>query len=387
VTTQACRFRYFVAVSPGLESLLHAELGRLGIRGQITPGGVECAGTLETLWAIHHQSWLAESARLRLRPFRATSFDELEQGLKRLTWHAYLRPGLPFAISVVSHKSRLYHTDAIAERVRRVIEVGWSLAGTSTAGLQGPLDRPQATGIQGKLQIRVSRDIVQVSIDASGIRLHRRGYRTHVGTAPLRETLGAAAIQLLLTLAPSQPIRRLWDPCCGSGTLLGEWLLMRSGKTRFDERPFAFESWPIHPKPEYAAFLERQVQPPSLDLDCLAFGSDIDLKSIEAARHNLAVAQVLERCELRAEDFRNAATRIPANTAVAANLPYGVRLQDQRASATLFGDLDRLLQARSDLRPVVVLNTIAPPNQTQGNWQRLATFANGGLRVNAWGLG
>lgn len=68
------------------------------------------------------------------------------------------------------------------------------------------------------------------------------------------------------------------------------------------------------------------------------------------------------------------------------NLPYGVRLADKEHANRLFLKLDRLLLQRGDLRPVVVLTTFAPPQAAQCDWKALATFANGGLRVTAWGL-
>ena len=60
--------------------------------------------------------------RVRLKPFRATRFAELERGLARLPWHAYLRVHAAPRISVTCHKSRLYHSDAVAARVRRVLQ-------------------------------------------------------------------------------------------------------------------------------------------------------------------------------------------------------------------------------------------------------------------------
>ncbi len=382
----ASRFRYFIAVSPGLESLLLEETRRLGLVGSVTPGGVECAGPIEALWTLHHRSRLAESVRLRLRPFRATSFEELEHGLRRLPWHAYLKPGSAFGISVTCQGSRLYHTDAIAERIRHCIEVGWTLAVPSTPTITSSKQPPSATPTDQKLFVRVKGDFVQISIGASGERLHRRGYRTHVGEAPLRETLAAATIELLLTLAPGRSVTMLWDPCCGSGTLLAEWLLRQSGRALVTMRHFAFEQWPVHDPVAYAAWLDESRECSPSNVPCHAYGSDHDARVIAAAQHNLERAGVSDLCDLFPQDFREAEPRIPKNSAVVANLPYGVRLQDRKSAARILLALDQLLQKRSDLRPALVLTTSAPPNEKAQRWQRLAEFANGGLRVTAWAL-
>jgi putative N6-adenine-specific DNA methylase len=386
MSTGASRYRLFIAVSPGLEALLAAELAHLGVMGEAMAGGVECTGTLETLWGIHHHSRLAESVRLRLRPFEARTFAQLEHGLRRLPWHAYLRRDEPFEIAVTCQKSRLYHSDAIAERVQCIVS---ELRGVPSAATNGPHPLqapPDSAGPAQKLHVRVVENVVQVSINASGERLHRRGYRTHVGAAPLRETLAAATVRLLAPMSNQIPISRVWDPCCGSGTLLGEWLLLQQGVSQHLQRHFAFESWPIHTPAPYLDWLRQQPEPISLPAECQAFGSDIDSRSISACRANLERAKVLSHCTLYTKDFRDAAASIPSDTAVVSNLPYGVRLQDRAESADTFLALDRLLRDRADLRPVVVLNTLPPPAKAQCGWQRLAEFANGGLRVGAWGV-
>lgn len=374
------RFKYFVAASPGLESLLFSELNELGVAGIEVSGGVECTGSPETLWHVHHQSRLAESVRVRLRPFKAQGFPALEQNLRRIPWHAYLRSQGKFTLSVTSQGSRLYHTGAIAERAERVIRASFE-------GRSPPESVPLATeaddSLVQKFQIRVHHDLVQVSVDASGERLHRRGYRTHVGQAPLRETLAAATLRLLEGRA-STPLTNLWDPCCGSGTFLAEWLIPRLGWSGASVRRFAFENWPIHDGDAYANWVATRVRSVPSPLASRAYGSDKDPRCIDAARHNLAQANVLASCELFAEDFHTALERIPRNTAVVSNLPYGVRLVDTSSAARIFQALDAVLWSRKDLRPVVLLHTLTRLPSTRCRWQSLAAFANGGLHVKAW---
>lgn len=374
------RFLYFVAVSPGLEQLLEQELRSLDVEAKVMPGGVECRGDPTILWTIVHRSRLAESVRLRLRPFPAVSFGELERGLERLPWHAYLTRGAAFDVSVACQGSRLYHTKAIAQRVRRVISARW---GEDVQCLASDATPTQRSSAEQLLYVRVTNNMVQISVGASSERLHRRGYRTHVGQAPLRETLAAATIRLLMARAPERGLTRLWDPCCGSGTILAEWLLQHSSSATNAARHFAFEQWPVHDRQTYATWLAKvrgsDPEVPSL----MAYGSDRDARVIGAAQHNLELAGVLDRCELFAQDFRAAECRIPKDTAVIANLPYGVRLQDRATATRVFAALDGLLQRRTDLRPALVLSTLALSGDLAQRWQPVAEFANGGLRVRA----
>lgn len=325
---------------------------------------------------------MAESVRVRLRPFEADGFPELEQNLRRIPWHAYLRRNDAFTLSVTSHGSRLYHTDAISERVTRIIQtcIG-SRAQAPSERLSG---HAAHASIPQKFHVRVHRNVVQVSVDASGERLHRRGYRTHVPVAPLRETLAAAMVRLLHQRF-KVPMARLWDPCCGSGTLLAEWLIYHRGSI-ITPRTYAFEHWPINDHAAYKDWLARYQQSlPTAD-GLRAYGSDIDPRSIDAARHNLEHAKVFSNCQLFAEDFRTVAKLIPSDTSILSNLPYGVRLTDAKAAARLFQALDELLSKRLDLRPAVILLATAHLPPTRCEWEAIARFANGGLRVTAWSI-
>ena len=115
------RHLIFVAITPGLESLLERELALLGIPGQPrrVGGGLELRGEARWVWQVALRSRLAESVRVRLgRPFRARTFDELRAGLLRLPWSAFVprRSAAP-QVRVTCHRSRLFHSGAVAQRL------------------------------------------------------------------------------------------------------------------------------------------------------------------------------------------------------------------------------------------------------------------------------
>ena len=190
----------FVACPPGIEATLAQELAQLELTGQITAGGVLVRCRLWALRRLLERSRVAHSVRVRLKAFQATDFAALEAGLVRLPWHAYLEPAACLAFRVSCRRSRLYHSKAVEERVAR------SLQRYRSAGL--PDDDHECQ----RVYVRVDHDWVQVSIDASGP-LYRRGYRTHVAVASLRETLAAVAARLRLHHAPE--VGQVWDPFCG----------------------------------------------------------------------------------------------------------------------------------------------------------------------------
>ncbi len=373
VNATASTSLYFAVVSPGLESLLATELQEFGLMPRARRGGVEWRGTPESLWLVHHRSRLAEGVRARLKSFQATNFPALEQGLERLPWHAYLRAGAPVRISVTARKSRLFHTGAIEEHARRAI-----------AARLGACPVPSQSEDASEIHLRLERDEVQPSVETSGERLHRRGYRTHVGPAPLRETLAAAAARLLDDASPERAEAPVWDPCCGSGTLLMEWLLRRQAGPLSGDRHFAFERWPIHDAAAYAIWKARQRDASGTARLGRALGSDRDSRVLGAARRNAERAGVQAACTWLEGDFKDVARLVPEGQRVLTNLPYGKRLAAGKAQSSAFADLDGLLGARPDLRPALVLTTAPLPRKARCEWQTVARFANGGIRVTAW---
>jgi putative N6-adenine-specific DNA methylase len=374
VATATTSLKLFATVTPGLERWLDLELQALGVSGRVLRGGVEARASIEQLWAVSVWSRLAESVRVRMKPFRATSFAELERGLARLPWHAYLRHQAAPRVSVTCHKSRLYHSDAVAERTRRVLERGLGSAG---AEHRCPT-----------VFVRIDRDVVQASIDASGERLHRRGYRKHIGEAPLRETLAAALVCLAddalrsRSVPADRPVE-LWDPFCGSGTIPIEWMARRRRELPGARRGFAFERWSIHDAGAYAAWLARELakQRPATACPGFAYGSDASTQALRAAEHNVQAAGLSQYCRWLHGDFEQAASQIPSGALIVTNPPYGVRLA--RAGLTqLYARFERLLTVRTDFRPVVMACGFAPYLEHSSlGWNVAAEIKVGGLPV------
>jgi len=367
------RYRVFVAVTPGLEPLLAQELVELGLcdRPSAVAGGVELAGDRRCVWQVALRSRLAESVRVRLgRPFRAVRFEQLRERLGRLPWSAYIPRGLRPEVRVSCRRSRLYHSDAVAQRIEAVLEerletaAPVAAAGLHAGGLQPP-----------RVYARLERDLVQISIDASGEPLHRRGYRTHVGAAPLRETLAAACLRA----AGLSGVSALWDPFCGAGTVPVEALREAMDLAPGASRRFAFEAWPTHDAEAYGVLVRDlpAARPPAMSV----FGSDVDRDVLAAARDNARRAGVAEHLKLLEGDFETVAARIPPGAAVVTNPPHGRRLTG-RGLRELHRRLGALLAGRPDLSPVHVLTGYPGFRRATGlPWRQVLTFDNRGSPV------
>ncbi len=369
--------RFFVACSPGLEPLLVEELASIGVRGTACPGGAEARGTTDALWTTCFTSRLGESVRVRLRPFEAKDFGALSSGLERLPWHAFLPQGSAARVSVTCHHSRLWHSDAVADRVFEVLGrrrgVRPERARTDEDAEDEGSGAPEDVA---RVFVRLLRDEVQVSIDASGERLHRRGYRTHVAEASLRETLAAALVHVARRQAPEAPF--LWDPFCGAGTIPLEWLESTLDRPAGARRSFAFERWPTHDAPGFAVWRAEHETRRSLEGPFCSLGSDISERSVAAARKNAELAGLSEHAQWIHGDFETAARDVPRGALVISNPPYGVRVDEGNVLARL----ERVLASRKDLRPVVLM--LGGPAR---RWQSHLPFStvtktkNGGLPV------
>ncbi|MCB0316689.1 MAG: class I SAM-dependent RNA methyltransferase, partial [Calditrichaeota bacterium] len=172
---------------------------------------------------------------LRLGSFYAGGFPELKRKVRRLPWADMLTPKTHFELRVTCHKSRLYHSGAVAERVADAIHQqcgAQPVPAGSSADDEG--------GASQLIVVRLLRDHCTVSIDTSGEGLHRRGYRQATAKAPLRETLAAA----MLLAAGWDDRAPLLDPFCGSGTIAIEAALLARHLAPGLQRRFAFMDWP-----------------------------------------------------------------------------------------------------------------------------------------------
>ena len=176
----------YAVTPPGVEALTASELAQVAIvPGALVPGGVEFEATTQQLYAANLELRTASRIVVRMAEFPARAFYELERKAKRVPWGEFLAPGSPVRFRVTSRKSRLYHLDGIAERLRNCVN------GTSLATDETEEDSDAAEQL---FVVRVLRDIVTISADSSGALLHRRGYRLAGAKAPLRETLAAAML-------------------------------------------------------------------------------------------------------------------------------------------------------------------------------------------------
>jgi putative N6-adenine-specific DNA methylase len=304
----------FAITAPGLERVVAEELRQLGMGATVVEGGVTFRDTL--LGAARANLWLRAASRILLRvgTFDAPGRRELAARLSRFSLDAWVPPQTPIHVHATASRSRLYHTGLIGE-----------IACDALARPAAPKQAAAPT-----IFLRLERDRCTLSVDTSGDLLHRRGYRTDIARAPLRETLAAG----MLLLCGYDGSTAFVDPMCGSGTLPIEAWLLSTKRAPGLQRRFAFESFPELDHAAWDQLREEaraQIRPPQ----ALIEGADIHAGSLAAARRN---AERAGAEEVRWERCDVALRGAPAETGLLlVNPPYGRRVADQESGLRALG--------------------------------------------------
>ncbi len=384
----------FAVSAPGLEPFTAQELTQLQLRPQAAAssdekeGGWAFQGNRRALYRANLHLRTASRILVRVGEFYAASFSELRAKAARLPWENYVaHTQLAVAVRATCHKSRLYHSSAVAERIAgaigdrlgRSLELRKPAAAVTAAEAEGEAAAEGSTEAAAPLIIaRLVHDRCTLSLDSSGALLHQRGYRLATAKAPLRETLAAG----LLLASGWDPNTPLLDPFCGSGTIVIEAALLARQMAPGRARRFAFMDWPDFDRPLWEALLaeaEARVCPAAAQL----LGSDRDAGAIAAAQANAARAGVAESVALSRGAVSDLAPP-PGPGWLVTNPPYGVRVRGQADLRNLYARLGQVLRVRCPGWRVALLTSELRLAQSTGlafDARESVSLINGGLKV------
>ena len=235
----------FLAISPlGFEQTLARELDCIlgesatELSHVTGDGKVEFTTKLTEAWKAVAISRVANRVLMEVACFKAENFRELEKKASEIPWELYLdanvipsraRDPVKFTnalnIHVTCKHSRLYHSDAIAERLYKIIEgVRIPLASADTASATPSAGTPRNAPMQNEnrgtpqnLYVNFLDDRCTIWLDLAGEELYKRGFERFVNDAPLKETIASAMIFEAFHFLPSTSCCLL-DLMSGSGT-------------------------------------------------------------------------------------------------------------------------------------------------------------------------
>lgn len=318
----------------GLEAVLKKEIYDLGYEITLVEDGrVTFTGDEEAICRANLFLRTAERVLIQIGRFRATTFDELFEGTKALPWEDYLPQDGKFWVKKASSiKSKLFSSSdiqsivkkAVVERMKQKYHVEWF----------------SENGADYPLRVFLLKDEVTVAIDTTGESLHKRGYRTMAGAAPLSETLAAS----LIMLTPWKGDRILVDPFCGSGTFPIEAAMMAANIAPGRKREFLSQEWDnlIHRKIWYEA-CEEADDLVNLSVETQIQGYDADEEVIAIARANAKRAGVEKLIHFQRRPV--AELNHPKKYGfLITNPPYGERLEEKEALPALYKQIGEAYQ-------------------------------------------
>ncbi|NLA58575.1 MAG: class I SAM-dependent RNA methyltransferase [Firmicutes bacterium] len=316
----------------GLESVVAQELRDLGYSDLTVENGKVCfTGNLQAICKTNLWLRTADRVKLKLGEFKATTFYELFDQTRALPWGDWLPADARFPVEGKSVKSTLYSVSdcqaivkkAIVESLKERYHKEWF-----------PEDGPLY-----KIEVALLKDIATLSIDTTGPGLHKRGYRTLISEAPLKETLAAA----MLILSRWDHNTPLIDPFCGSGTIPIEAALLGLNIAPGINRSFVSEDWPSIPKELWRAEREEADKLAQLDRRLYIIGTDIDPQVLRVARRNAEAAGVGKYIHFQARPLSELSSQRKYGKIIC-NPPYGERIGERKEVAKLYREMGQVFQ-------------------------------------------
>lgn len=298
----------------GTEAVVKRELAALGyVARTVTPGRLLFHG--DTAAICRTNLWLRAGERvlIQMGSFPATDFGVLFDGTAALPWEQWLPRDAEFPVAGRSHRSQLSSVPACQKIVKRAVVERLRTA-------HGAEDLPE-TGPKCAIEISLRDDIATLTLDTTGIGLHKRGYRRLVGEAQLRETLAAVLVQLSYW----RPGRVLVDPFCGTGTIPIEAALLGRNMAPGLRRDFAAENWPTLDSRNWQQAREEArdaIRPPLTER---LLGYDIDAEVLSLARYHAEQAGVAEDIHWQHRPFSELRAKAEFGCIIT-NPPYGERM-------------------------------------------------------------
>lgn len=322
------QFELIATATFGLEAVVKRELEQLGYKilksedGKITFLGNERAIVKSNLWLRS-----ADRILLKKAEFQALEFEDLFQQVKGIAWEELIPLDGKFTVTGSSVRSKLHSVPAcqsiakkaIVERLRDFYGV----------------DQFEETGAEYTVKVTLLKDRATITVDTSGVGLHKRGYRVKDMAAPIKETLAAAMVQLSFWKAG----RLLVDPCCGSGTIPIEAAMIGRNIAPGLNRTFACSNWGMIADDIWREEKKAAYEAIDYDTELTIYGADIDKAAIAAARENAEEAGVDDCITFEKKDI-TALRPAAENGIIITNPPYGERIGEKKEIDKIYNSLN-----------------------------------------------
>ena len=365
---------FFATAPRGLEELLAVELAGLGAQEpKAVPGGVGFSGTWEACYRANLWSRLASRVLWRVSEFPYAGEEDIYGNTRAVDWPRMFRVERTLRVNVTAQKSPLKSLEFATLRIKDAV---------CDRFRDDTGSRPNVNRATPDVRVHAFLDAGRgaLYLDTSGEPLFKRGWRSTVVEAPLRENLAAGILQL----AGWTPEDALLDPMCGGGTLLVEAAAMARGRAPGLRRGFGFEKLAAHNAKLWQKLREDAAKPSKQSQPIRLYGSDNDPRALAVARRSLAEAGVerwvtLEQCDVLSR-------RAPEESGVlVANPPYGERIGSAEELAEFYPKLgDTLKKNFPGWRSYIFTADLRLPKLIRLDASRRTPLFNGALECRLY---
>ncbi len=351
----------------GVEAVLKKEIKKIGFEiidsrnGRITFKGDERALVQANLWLR-----TADRVYLKLSEFKATTFEELFQAAKNVEWEKYIPEDADFTVIGTSARSVLHSVPACQSIIEKAL----------ISRLSSKYGREwfEKTGDRYTVRFSFQNDECLLALDSSGEALHKRGYRVKDVTAPMKETMASALVQL--SYFPKYGV--LCDPMCGSGTIAIEAAMLAKNIAPGLSRDFDAMKWSFIPESLWKEERKKAFDSIIYDGDIRIYASDINQKNMDSARENAIEAGVDDIIAFSVKDIADLNLGKLKNIqdskghkragSIVTNPPYGQRIGDKEDIDKIYGALRRI----HDEDPRWEINLITPEKEFEKKFGKTA---------------
>lgn len=324
------------------------KIGRVAFRPSFEEQKQGDMGDVAAMYRANLCLRTADRVYLQMAAFPCSDFEALFAGVAAVRWQDWFRKDFRVVVDKVrTHASRLESENSVQSVTHKAIY--------ETLGKAWKITNLPETGNQATVRVYIEYDVAYILLDLSGMPLHRRGYRTAGGEAPIRETLAAILIQTLSWRRKTP----LHDAFCGSGTIPIEAVLYAHNIAPGLGRSFAFENLSPFTTNEARAVLQKVRNTAALAIrtDCLVrvTGSDSNEEILISARANAeracaiagkALQEVgrddrIPRPDFTTAAFSDLAAPYPEGLLLS-NPPWGERLADKDVARELYSSMHGL---------------------------------------------
>lgn len=321
-----------VSAPSGLEGVVKRELYKYtGIESQAINGRLTIDGDIKTVATLNLNMRTASRVYITIGSFKAETFDELFDKISELDFENYLAKVSKIAVYANIFESKLNSIQAVSSVSKKAICKRLESV-YKTKLLE--------SGFEHKIEISIRHNFVTVNLNTSGEPLHKRGYRTSVGDAPIKENVASC----LLDLSVWNKSKVLVDTFCGSGTILIEAGLIVKNIPAGINRDFDF----LHFEKFDTTFYDKMVEDAKQNVvkpdKVTLFGCDIEESQIKLARAHARKAGVSDVISFETKDMREFSSS-ESYGVIVTNPPYGERISDRNSVVKLYRDFGKVYKS------------------------------------------